>query len=76
MPFPGASNNREFTALSNPENSSWSGAHVDAELFNITEENGKITFRVITSNEERINVESVEIGGIILLAVGNGNLYA
>lgn len=63
MPFPGASNNREFTALSNPENSSWSGAHVDAELFNITEENGKITFRVITSNEERINVESVEING-------------
>lgn len=63
MPFPGASNNKEFSSASNPENISWSGAHIDAELFNISEENGKITFRAVTSNEERINVESVKIKG-------------
>lgn len=63
MPFPGVSNNREFSSSSNPENISWSGAHIDAELLNITEENGVISFRAITSNEERIHVESVKIEG-------------
>lgn len=61
MPFPGASNNTEFSSKSNPENVSWSGAHIDAELFNISEDNGVISFRAVTSNEERLKVESVDI---------------
>lgn len=63
MPFPGASNNREFSEKSNPENRSWSGSHIPAELLNITEENRIISFRAITPLEEIFHVESVEITG-------------
>lgn len=63
MPFPGMSSNREFSKDSNPENKSWSGSNIKADLYNITEKDGAISFRAITPQEEIIKVESVEISG-------------
>ena len=63
MPFPGQSGKTEFSSVSNPENVSWSGAHIDAELTNIREEDGVITFRAETSAPERYPVTGVHIEG-------------
>lgn len=63
MPFPGMSNNQEFSKNTNPENKSWSGSNIKADLFNIRETDGVISFRAITPKEEIIKVESVEIAG-------------
>lgn len=63
MPFPGAGNKTEFSANTNPENVSWSGARIDAELFGIREEGDKVFFRAVTSNEERYPVKGVKIQG-------------
>ena len=63
MPFPGQSGKTEFTSMSNPENVSWSGAHIDAELTNIVEEGGVITFRAETSSPEHYPVTGVSIEG-------------
>ena len=63
MPFPGVSGKTEFTSRSNPENVSWSGAHIDAGLTDITEENGVISFRALTSEAERFPVTGVTIEG-------------
>lgn len=76
MPFPGASGNTSFTSESNPENISWSGAHIDAELTNITDNNGIISFRAKTSKAELIRVKDVSISGRDEVIVGDTVMFA
>lgn len=63
MPYPGTSGNDEFSRKSLPSNKSWSGEYIDAEIINIKESSGKITFRAVTSLEEIVPVSGVEISG-------------
>lgn len=61
MPFPGKGGFTEFSKDTDPANVDWSKKNIDAELFEISEDNGVISFRAKTSKEEVFPVTDMEI---------------